>query len=275
MNKKLDIALCYDFDGTLAPGNMQEYGFMNKLGITPQYFWRKSDKLAGDSNADHILAYMKCMLDEAKARNIPFKREDFVACGNDIKFFPGVEDWFKRINAYADKRGIRVHHYLISSGLEEIVEGTSIAKYFEHVYAGCFMYNCYGEAEWPARIVNYTDKTQYLFRINKGCFDPNDAASVNMHMPKEERPMPFDKMIYFGDGETDIPSMVTVKKNGGYCVAVYQPHKKGAINKVNKFLEDGRVNFVAPADYSADKKIDKCVKYIIDKYAAEQKLREL
>lgn len=275
MKKNISIALCYDFDGTLAAGNMQEYGFLKRLGMTPKEFWGKSDKLAAENNADHILCYMKCMLEEAKARKIPFKYEDFIACGKDVRLFPGVEDWFERINAYGAKKGIEVKHYLISSGLAEIVEGTPIAKYFEKLYACSFMYNGYGEAEWPARIVNYTDKTQYLFRINKGCLDPNDEKGVNAVMPQEERPLPFNRMIYFGDGDTDVPSMATVKRNGGHCIAVYQPRKKGAPKKAQKFLDDGRVNFVAPADYSDGKKIDKCVKYIIDKIAAEKKLQEL
>ena len=276
MRKKyVEVAICYDFDGTLAAGNMQEYGFLKKLNISPADFWAKSDAMAEQFHADSNLCYMKCMLEEAKARKIPFTRGDFAACGADIELFAGVEDWFSRINKYAAKKGIEVKHYLISSGLAEIVEGTPIAKYFEQLYACRFMYNEYGEAEWPARIVNYTDKTQYLFRINKGCLDPNDDKTLNAHMPLEERPQPFTRMVYFGDGDTDVPSMVTVKRNGGYCIAVYQPRKKGAPKKAQKYLEDGRVNFIAPADYSAGKKIDKCVKYIIDKMYAEQKLQEL
>jgi len=275
MKKKFEIAICYDFDGTLAAGNMQEYGFLKKLGIKPSEFWNKSDSLAQEANADHVLCYMKCMLDAAKAKNIVFTKDDFANCGKDIKLFAGVEDWFERINKYAAKKGVKVNHYLISSGLTEIVEGTSIAKYFEQMYACSFMYNGYGEALWPARIVNYTDKTQYLFRINKGCLDPNDEKSVNKLMPLEDRPMPFSRMIYLGDGDTDIPSMAMVKSRGGHCIAVYQPKKKGAATKAQKYLDDGRANFIAPADYSADKKIDKCVKYIIDKLVAEQKLNEL
>lgn len=275
MKTKLQVALCYDFDGTLAAGNMQEYGFMKRVGISPSAFWKKSDAMAQEHNADHLLSYMKCMLEEARSRKIPFKKQDFADCGKDVVLFPGAEGWFERINAYAAKKGIEVKHYLISSGLAEIVEGTSIAKYFDQLYACRFMYNEYGEAEWPARIVNYTDKTQYLFRINKGCLDANDDASVNKRMPTEERPVPFSRMIYFGDGDTDVPSMVTVKKNGGHCVAVYQPKKKGASKKAQKYLDDERVNLVAPADYSAGKKIDKYVKCVIDMIALENKLQEL
>ena len=270
-----ELVFCFDFDGTLIKGNMQEPKFIKQLGLTPVQFWSLVDKQTREHSADSVLSYMKCMLDEAKSRKIAFKREDFVACGNDITFFDGVTDWFERINQYAAKKGIKVSYYIISSGLQEMIEGTSIAKYFKKVYASSFMYNEYGQAVWPARIVNYTDKTQYLFRINKGCLDPMDVLGVNKVMPNEERPIPFSNMVYFGDGDTDVPCMSMIKNFGGYCFAVYPPNKKGAKDRAMRFYNDGRVNFVAPADYSAGKKIDKCVKSIIDKFAAEKKLNAL
>lgn len=271
--KKLQVALCYDFDGTLAAGNMQEYGFMNRLSVTPNDFWAKSAALAKQHSADKILCYMKCMLDEAKARRIPFRRDDFVECGRDVALFKGVTEWFDRINAYAQSKGIEVSHYLISSGLVEIVEGTPIAGKFKKLYASTFMYNEYGEAEWPARAIDYTGKTQYLFRINKGCLDECDSVGVNHKMSQDERPVPFNHMIYFGDGDTDVPCMSMIKGGGGYCVAVYQPHKKGAQEVAKKYLADERVNIIAPADYSEGKKIDLFVKQVIDTLAAENKLR--
>lgn len=274
MKKMTQVAFCYDFDGTLAAGNMQEYGFMRRLGVTPEEFWKKSDEMAKEFSADNNLCYMKCMLDEAKARKIAFRREDFVACGQDIALFKGVTEWFDRINAYALSKGVVISHYLISSGLQEIVEGTPIASKFSQLYASTFMYNGYGEAEWPARVVNYTSKTQYLFRINKGCFDVTDNKSVNCVMPEDERPVPFDHMVYFGDGDTDVPCMSMIKRLGGYCVAVYQPHKHGAKDRAAKYLHDGRVNIFAPADYSAGKKIDRYVKKVIDKLAADAKLEQ-
>ncbi len=272
MKKFIQVAVCYDFDGTLAAGNMQEYEFMKRLGITPEQFWQKSDEMAQKFSADNNLCYMKCMLDEAKARKIAFRRQDFVDCGRDIPLFKGVIEWFDRINHYANMKGIILSHYLISSGLEEIVEGTPIAHKFNKVYASTFMYNAYGEAEWPARVVNYTGKTQYLFRINKGCLDLNDNISVNHPMSEEERQIPFNHMIYFGDGETDIPCMSMIKKLGGYCVAVYQPHKHGARTRAEKFLQDGRVNIYAPANFSAGTKIDRYVKKVLDKLSADTKL---
>ena len=271
MKKLIEVALCYDFDGTLAAGNMQEYSFLKRLGISPKDFWSKSDAMALEFKADSNLCYMKCMLDEAKARKMAFKREDFVDCGKDITFFEGVEEWFDRINAYALSKGIVLSHYIISSGLEEMVEGSKIAKHFKKLYASTFIYNGYGEAEWPARVINYTDKTQYLFRINKGCLDPQDR-SVNAVMAHDERPVPFDHMIYFGDGDTDVPSMAMLKKFGGYAVAVYQPHCSKSKARAKKLFDDGRVNIYAQADYSNGKKIDRYIKHVISKIAADEKL---
>ena len=271
--KKLQVALCYDFDGTLAAGNMQEYGFMDRLSVTPEAFWAKSAALAKQHSADKILCYMKCMLEEAKARKIPFRREDFVECGKDVALFKGVIDWFDRINAYAQSKGVEISHFLISSGLQEIVEGTPIAGKFKKLYASTFMYNEYGEAEWPARNIDYTGKTQYVFRINKGCLDVCDSVSVNRKMSQEERPVPLSHMIYFGDGDTDVPCMSMIKGGGGYCVAVYQPHKHGAKEAAQQYLDDERVDIIAPADYSEGKKIDLFVKQVIDTLAAEYKLR--
>ncbi|MBQ8869884.1 MAG: haloacid dehalogenase-like hydrolase [Alphaproteobacteria bacterium] len=271
-----EIAICYDFDGTLIKGNMQEPTFIKeKLGLTPNEFWSIADKQTLEQSADSTLSYMKCMLDEAKSRKLAFKRDDFVACGENMLFFKGVTTWFERINEYAAQKGIKVSHYIISSGLQEMVEGTKIAKYFTKIYASSFMYDEYGRAVWPDRIVNYTDKTQYLARINKGCLDPMDIKGVNKAMPKEKRPVPYSQMIYFGDGETDVPSMSMIKNHGGYCFAVYTPNKKGAKEKASCFLTDGRVDFVVPADYSAGKRIEKSVKGIIDKIAADKKLEIL
>ena len=271
MKKLIEVAICYDFDGTLAAGNMQEYGFLKRLKITPAEFWAKSDAMAAKYNADSNLCYMKCMLEEAKAQKKAFRREDFVDCGKDITFFEGVEEWFERINAYALSKGILLSHYIISSGLEEMVEGSKIAKHFKKLYASTFIYNEYGEAEWPARVVNYTDKTQYLFRINKGCLDPQDR-SVNAKMAHEDRPVPFDHMIYFGDGDTDVPSMSMVKGFGGYAVAVYQPYRSKSKARAKKLFDDGRVDIYAQADYSAGKKIDRYIKRVLSKIASDEKL---
>lgn len=268
--KKVIVAICYDFDGTLAWSNMQEYGFMQRLNVSPKDFWAKCDKLVKQTSADKNLAYMKVMLDEAKAQDMAFRREDFAECGKNIKLFKGVEEWFDQINAYADKKNIRIEHYLISSGLEEIVAGTPIYKKFRKVFAGSFIYNAYGEAIWPARTVNYTEKTQYLFRINKDLLDYAD--DVNVAMPENQRRVPFTRMIYFGDGLTDVPAMSMLKAKGGYRVAVYPPRKTSAKHTAEGLLADGRVNLVARADYSKGEDIDRYVKRVIDKIDAERQL---
>ncbi|MBQ9235825.1 MAG: haloacid dehalogenase-like hydrolase [Alphaproteobacteria bacterium] len=272
MQKTINVAICYDFDGTLCIGNMQEYGFMKQLKMAPAEFWNKCDTLAHQNSADPNLSYMKCMLDEAKARNLVFRKQDFADCGRDIKLFAGVAAWFDRINAYALKKGVVISHYLISSGLEEIIAGTPIYAKFHKVFAGCFMYNGYGEAIWPARTVNYTEKTQYIFRINKGMLDISD--DVNAAMSVDERPIPFANMIYFGDGHTDVPCMSMLKHLGGHCIAVYNPRQTTAQKQALQLKIDGRVDLVAPANYSAGSSIDRYVKRVINKICADYALKE-
>lgn len=269
-NNFTQIAICYDFDGTLCKGNMQEYGFMSTLGMTPDEFWAKCAKHTKQYDMDKNLSYMKCMLDEAKMRHKVFRKEDFIECGKTVDLFNGVVDWFDRINDYGRKKGVIISHYLISSGLEEIVQGTPIYKKFAKVFAGSYIYNGYGEAIWPARVVSSTEKTQYLFRINKDRLEYSD--NVNEAMSDEERKIPFNHMIYFGDGETDVPCMSMLGNLGGYSVGVYQPHKSSSKKQAEKLFAEGRVNLVAPADYSAGKTIDRYVKRVIDKIHTDEQL---
>lgn len=272
MRKKLiPMAICYDFDGTLSPGNMQEYGFVKKLGLTAEEFWKRSNKLVKDKKADDILAYMKTTIDESKQRNLPVTREDFMQYGKSIKLCKGVHDWFDRINSYAYAQGIKLEHYIISSGLREMLEGTPIASKFTEIFASSFMYDDSGAAVWPAMILNYTSKTQYMFRINKGCLDITDTEGVNRHIEKSCRPMPFENMIYIGDGSTDVPCMAMLNKAGGHTLAVYHGDKKDKANALNR---DGRAHMTALADYSDGKTIDRYIKAIIDKIAADNKLKK-
>jgi phosphoserine phosphatase len=221
MSKKLiPIAIAYDFDGTLAPGNMQEHSFLPDIGRTPEQFWAETKELARSNDMDEILAYMWLMLKHAKNVNLSIRRDSFVKHGKTIKFFPGVEDWFQRINNHAKKHGARIDHYIISSGLRELVEGTTIRKHFKNVFASGFMYDADQIATWPALAVNYTNKTQHLFRINKGINNSYDNTNINKFMPLALRPIPFDNIIYIGDGETDIPAMKMVKYQGGHSIAV-------------------------------------------------------
>lgn len=273
MKKSLiKVAICYDFDGTLAPGNMQEYGFMKTLKTTPKSFWKKSDTLSATQFADKNLCYMYLMYEEAKAKHISFRKEDLANFGKDIPLFPGVDTWFKRINTYAKKNGIELQHFLLSSGLREIVAGCPISKEFTKIYANSFMYDANGVPFWPAQIVNYTTKTQYLYRINKGCLDELDI-SVNEKMPHEQRAIPFEQMLYIGDGLTDVPCMATLRNSNGCAIAVYRPHTKQGSRYAEKLLAQERVNNIAPADYSEGSKMDEIIKAWLRKIKAEHDLR--
>lgn len=268
----IKAAICYDFDGTLAPGNMQEYGFMKALKTTPKSFWNKSDTLSEEQHADKNLCYMLTMLEEAKARHISFRRGDLEKFGSDIPLFKGVDDWFTRINKFAKQNGIELQHFLLSSGLKEIVCGLPISKEFTRIYACTFMYDANGVAFWPAQVVNYTTKTQYLFRISKGCLDETDTT-VNERVPHDMRSMPFSQMMYVGDGLTDVPCMATLRKFGGQAIAVYRPKTKANSSHAQKLLKDNRVDNIAPADYSEGGKMDTIIKSWIKKIKADHDMR--
>lgn len=274
MKDLIKVAICYDFDGTLAPGNMQEYGFMKALKTTPKTFWKKSDTLSEKQSADKNLCYMYTMMDQAKAKGIPFKREDLREYGKDIKLFKGVETWFSRINAYAAENGIELQHYLLSSGLKEIVEGLPISREFTKIYACSFMYDSNGVAFAPAQVVNYTTKTQYLFRISKGCLDETDTL-VNEKTPKAQRNIPFDRMLYIGDGLTDVPCMATLRKFGGRALAVYRPRTKKGSKSAQQLLDDGRVDNISPADYSEGSRLDQQVKAWLNRIKADYEMQNL
>ena len=272
--KKPIVALIYDFDGTLAPGNMQEFGFIQAMGTTKEEFWEKSNSLAVDQDASDVLAYMKMMYDEARAKGISLRREDFMRFGRDIDFFEGVRGWFKLVNDYGAAHGVRVEHYINSSGLKEMVEGTAIAKEFKHIFAGSYIYNEAGEAVWPGIAVDYTNKTQFLFKINKGIFSARDSKMVNASTAENKKRVPFSHMIYFGDGETDVPSMKIVGMFGGNPIAVFEPKNEKKRAVAAKLKRQGRVRFVAPAVYTPESKAYKLVCAIIDKIYADFVLQE-
>ncbi|MGN0007985.1 MAG: HAD family hydrolase [Alistipes sp.] len=272
---RFTIALIYDFDGTLAAGNMQEYDFIPAVGKSNKEFWSESNTLAEEQDADQILAYMARMIQAAQASGLSLRREAFQESGRKITFYAGVEQWFDRINAYGEERGIQILHYINSSGLKEIIEGTSIADRFRKIYACSFLYNVDGIAYWPAVAVNYTNKTQFIFKINKGVESVYDTKKVNEYMEEKSRPVPFSHMIYVGDGTTDIPCMRLVKNFGGHSIAVYDPADQGKRKEMNTLIRDNRVNHVCPADYSENSEIDGVVKAIIDKCDADDKLSQL
>ncbi len=273
MKDTLKIAMIYDFDGTLSPGNMQEYNFIPAVNKSPNDFWKESETLAQQQDGDTILAYLYNIIKSAKSNDISLRRESFMESGKSVEFFEGVKDWFKLINAYAKKHNIEIDHYINSSGIKEMIEGTSIAKEFKRIYACSFFYDVDGVAYWPSVVVNYTTKTQFLFKINKGIDSVVDNHEVNKYVPHEKRPIPFDRMIYFGDGTTDIPCMRLVKSLGGHSIAVYNS-KDCNKDKVEKLIDEGRVNFALEADYSKDKDIYNVVKTIIDKIKCEYELSE-
>ena len=270
MSALLPMAICYDFDGTLAPGNMQEHNFLPALGVEPRRFWEMTSELAREEDADEILAYMRLMLDLARAARIPVRRRDFRAHGAGLDFFPGVRTWFSRVNAYAAARGVAPEHYIISSGLREMVEGSEIAAEFKKIYASGFMYDENGVAVWPALAINYTTKTQFLFRINKGTLEAYDNSIINAFVPKGERPVPFESMVYIGDGATDIPCFRLLKGEGGFSVAVYPRDDEAARRRVEALTEGGRVSLIAPADYSSGSPIDRAIAAFIDELAASR-----
>ena len=274
-SEQITVALIYDFDGTLAAGNMQEYDFIPAVGKSNFEFWDEANHLAEEQDADQILTYMALMIRSAQAKGLSLRREAFQESGKKVVFYPGVEEWFDRINAYGAERGVRILHYINSSGLKEIIEGTSIADRFSKIYACSFLYNVDGIAYWPAVAVNYTNKTQFIFKINKGVESVYDTKLVNQYMEERSRPVPFSRMIYVGDGTTDIPCMRLVKNFGGHSVAVYNPKDQQKRQEMNTLIRDNRVNHVCPADYTDGSEIDLVVKTIIDKCVADYRVEQL
>ncbi|MCH3917077.1 MAG: haloacid dehalogenase-like hydrolase [Spirochaetia bacterium] len=264
------LAMMYDFDRTLCTKEMQEYSFIPGVGMTPQQFWEESNSLAAEKKMDRVLAYMHLMLERAHVARKSIKREDFVALGKDLEFYPGVLEWFARINSLGQENGIQVEHYIISSGLREIIEGSDIFRQFKEVFACEFLYDENNIACWPKNVVNYTTKTQFLFRINKGVLDLSDDMSLNKYTPEDERPVPFRNMVYIGDGMTDVPCMKLVKVNGGCSIAVYRQDCK---ENVEVLLKDGRVDFITPADYSQGSELDRIVHDVVCNIAMTDDLK--
>ena len=275
MAKKPIVALIYDFDGTLSPGNMQEFGFIQAVGKTKEEFWKMSDGIAVGQDASNVLAYMKLMFDEARKAGIPLRRSKFKEFGKHIELYEGVKEWFGLVNEYGREKGVRVEHYINSSGLKEIIEGSPIAKEFKHIFAGSFIYTADGEAEWPGIAVDLTAKTQFLFKIQKGIFSSRDAKRVNESMADENKRIPFSQMIYFGDGDTDVPSMKIVNMFGGHAIAVFDPADPHKRDVARKLLRQGRVNFMTPASYTKESRTFRIVCAIIDKIKADHELKRL
>lgn len=266
------VAICYDFDKTLSPDDMQAQGFIQSVDYEVSEFWQESNGLAEQNDMDQNLAYMFKMMETAEG-HVLFTKDTLLKYGAQVRLFPGVEDWFRRIRDYGEAHGVIVEHYIISSGLKEMIEGTAIASEFEKIYASTFFYNDKGVPKWPAQVVNYTNKTQFLFRIEKGVLDINDLG-VNDSFPPEDIRVPFRNMIYIGDSDTDIPCMKLVNTYGGHSIGVYNAETLDK-TKVYKMMREGRIRYYAPADYSEGTQLDELVKAIIDRTATNERLEEI
>lgn len=267
MQKRPIIALMYDFDRTLAVEDMQNFSFIPEMGYTPEQFWKKTEDFCRRNNMDKILGYMYMMISTAKDKGIELTKEFLCNHGKNVKFFDGVTTWFKRINEYGESKGVKVEHYLITSGNKEIVEGTSIAKEFKEIFGCEYLFDKNGAAYWPKTMINYTQKTQYIFRISKGTINTNDDKEVNEKTIN--RRIRYENMIYLGDGLTDVPSMIVVKQNNGHSIAVYP---KGKRDKVSSLFEDGRVDYICKADYSVNSELEKITKMLIDTVSIKEQL---
>lgn len=271
MEKKPILAICYDFDKTLSPDDMQAQGYIQSVNYEVSDFWKESNKLAADNDMDQNLAYMYMMRDKSRGKLV-FNKETLRDEGSKVKLFPGVKTWFDRINEYGTAKDVIVEHYIISSGLKEMIEGTEVAKHFKKIYASSFYYDDRGEAVWPAQVINYTNKTQFLFTIVKGVLDINNQE-VNSHFEANQYHIPFRNMVYIGDSDTDIPCMKLVNVNGGHSIGVYNAETKDK-SKVFRMLDEDRIKYFAQADYTAGSKLEKLVKQIIDRTIANEKLED-
>ena len=263
------VAFLYDFDKTLCTTDMEDYAFIPSLGMTPREFWSVANGFGHANRMDGILAYMYTMIQESEKRHLPFTRESLREMGRDIVLFPGVQEWFGRINAFGDSQGVQVEHYIISSGLREIIEGSSISGEFKEIYASEFYYDEAGKPVWPKLTVNFTAKTQFVYRINKGVLDVSDDKTLNDSMPDDSKRVPFTNMVYIGDGLSDVPCMKMMRAYGGQAIAVYQASNRMGVEDL---LAKGRVDFIFPADYSEGTALDQTVKNIIRKMAIADRL---
>ena len=265
------IGILYDFDKTLCTTDMQDYSFIPSLGYTPKEFWQIANVFGSENRMDGILAYMYTMICECRAKGIKLDREYLVNAGRNIVLFPGVKEWFSRINAVGERVGVKVEHYIISSGLREIIEGSGISHEFKEIYASEFYYDESGRPVWPKLAVNFTAKTQFVYRINKGVLDVAEDRALNASMPDDSKRVPFTNMIYIGDGLSDVPCMKMMRSYGGQAIAVYQAANRSAVEEL---LRKDRVDFIYPADYREGSQLEITVKNILRKMAVSQELYE-
>ena len=263
--KQNTIALVYDFDGTLSPQPMQEYTVLPELDLSPRAFWEECQQEARKYNADAMLTYMRLLVEKIEARHTHLNRKRLRDLAGSIRYFPGVESWFNRINDHVKNMSagkVKVRHYIISAGLKEILEGVTIRKHFAKMYASEYYFDHHDAARFPTVVINDTSKTQYIFRINKGVEDIN--RSINEYMPEGERPIPFENMVYIGDGLTDVPCMTVTKNYGGFALAVHKLRNPDSLAVCRKLAGAGRIDYYAPADYRSGRTLDRRVKLILN-----------
>lgn len=269
---KIRVAICYDFDKTLSQNDMQSYGFIKRIGMDINDFWAECGKFTSQHMSSNILSYLYMILKKCHEKSIKPTKEFFMDCAKDIEYFNGIDTYFDNLNSFAESKGVILEHYIISSGLKEMIEGSKIAKHFKEIYACSYAYDENGEAFWPAIDINYTNKTQFLYRINKGIYNPTDS-SVNSYMAHDERPIPFENIIYIGDSETDIPSMKLLRAKHGISIGVYNADSLPDYYKA--LINQNRVDYIAKADYSDDSELVNILKEIIETMYHKDKLKKL
>lgn len=269
MDKNI-VAIIYDFDNTLSTKDMQEFTFIPSLGMEAEEFWNMCDKISHRYHMDHILAYMYLMAKLSKQSGKKLTSEALREMGKGVQFFDGVKQWFSRINEYGRSLGLEVRHYIISCGLKPMIEGCDIAKEFYNVFACEYVYDENGEPVWPAVAINYTSKTQFLYRINKGVEDTGENKKLNMYMPHSKRVVPFGNMIYVGDGLTDVPSMKLTRQRGGYAIGVFRTPSDASY-----LVDEERVDFYVKGDYTEGSEMDKVMKAILNKIRAQNEFEDL
>ena len=269
--KETVLAICYDFDKTLSPDDMQAQGYIQSVHYDVEDFWEESDSMAKRNEMDSNLSYMYLMKKSSRGK-FELTREALAAYGAQVALYAGAEEWFGRINAFGKEHGVQVEHFVLSSGVKEMIEGTRIAHNFRKIYACSYYYDKAGVAVWPAQTVNYTNKTQFLYRISKDALEINDPA-VNAYVAPEAIRVPFRNLVYFGDSDTDIPCMELVNKKGGYSVGVFDPEKNDRA-KVYRMMRENRIRFFAAADYREGSVLDRLIKDIILRTAANELLEQ-
>jgi len=257
------IALCYDFDGTLCSGYMQDQKLLHDCKIEPKNFWIKVANYAKENHCDPTLAYLMLLEQQMRSAGLKVNAETFKKYGKELKLFKGVNDWFSRIKQFGKFHSIEIQHFIISSGLADVIKGCTFIKDINLVYASSYIYEN-GKGVWPKLSVNYSNKVQFLYRINKGTFDVFDQVGVNAKKDANDSVnIPFENFIFFGDGETDVPCFSVNQKNSGKNICIYEKGNEKSFDVGKKLYSEGRVHYLLDGDYSENSEIDKLIKQFI------------